>query len=99
MTSPTPIRFAQDRTLVVPAGCLVKTGYVPLPVAFACHDRMSPGDVELAYRRRLQLGDAQPWPPPVGAWHGDVFRVHDGRHESLAAQMLGFEHLLVAWIE
>ena len=83
----------------MPAGALVKTAYVPLPVAFACHDRMSVGDVEAVYRRRLQLGSAQPWPPPVGAWRGDVFHVYDGRHEAIAAQMLGFQHLLVAWME
>lgn len=95
-----PIRFAQDRTLIVPAGALVKTGYVPLDgLRFACRDRMAIGDVETAYRRRLQLGSAQPWPPPVGEWQDGNFVLFDGRHESVAALMLGFEHLLVAWVE
>ena len=83
-----------------PSGAIVRTGYVPVhQVRLACRDRMAVGDGEAAYRRRLQLGNAQPWPPPVGHWEGEAFVIVDGRHEYVAALMLGFEELLVAWVE
>lgn len=99
--SPQPLRIAEDRSFVVPAGHVVRTGYVPCGrVDLACRDRMAIGDVDIAYRRRLQLGDAQPWPPPVGEWSDDHrFCLTDGRHEYIAAIMLGFREILVAWIE
>jgi hypothetical protein len=94
------VAIAADRSIRVPPGALVRTGYVELErVRLACRDRMAVGDVEVAYRRRLQLGDAQEWPPPVGEWTGDRFTVLDGRHSYVAALMLGSTHLLVAWLE
>jgi hypothetical protein len=95
-----PVIVAEDRTLRVPAGALVRTGYVEVHrVRLACRDRMAIGDVEAAYRKRLQLGSDQPWPPPVGDWEDETFCIHDGRHEYVAALMLGCTHVLVAWIE
>lgn len=94
------VRLAEDRSMAVPQGASVRTGYVPIhSVVFACRDRMSVGDVDLAYRKRLQLGERQPWPCPRGHWDGDRFVLVDGRHEYVAALMLGFEALLVAWVE
>lgn len=93
-----PLLIAEDRSLVVPPGSRVETGYVRIDlVRLACRDRMAVGDVERAYRRLLGT-PGQPWPPPVGAWDGQRFVVYDGRHEYVAALMLGVEHLLVAWV-
>lgn len=101
-----PVDVAEDRTLRVGPGQLVRTGYVPAHrIRLACRARMAVGDVESAYRRRLQLGDSQPWPPPVGRWEEDPedgrrqFVITDGRHEYVAALMLGHRSILVAWLE
>ena len=90
----------QDRSISVPPGHRVVTGYVPIEdVKMACRARMAVGDVESAYRRQLALGDHQAFPPPNGVWEGDRFVLRDGRHAFLSALMLGFTHLLVAWLE
>jgi hypothetical protein len=47
----------------------------------------------------LQLGSQQRWPCPVGHWEGERFVITDGRHQYVAALMLGLEFLLVAWTE
>lgn len=95
-----PILLAEDRSLAVPPGATVRTGYVAIDaVKLACRDRMAVGDVDRAYQRRLQLGDHQPWPCPRGHWEGDRFVVVDGRHDVIAATMLGLDHVLVAWPE
>lgn len=89
-----------DRSLTVPRGAIVRTGYVAVEnVRMACRERMSVGDVDRAFQKRLQHGDAQPWPCPNGRWDGERFELHDGRHEFIATLMLGHTHLLVAWIE
>ena len=91
--------MAEDRTLLVPAGAIVRSGYARTDrIRLECTDRMAVGDVEAAYRRRLQLGASQPWPPPIGRWDGDTFVVTDGRHEVVAAIMLGFREILVGWV-
>lgn len=90
----------EDRTMVVPRGHVVKTAYVPVHrIRMACRERMDASAVERAYRRQLSLGDAQAWPCPVGWWEGDTFCLQDGRHAYVAALMLGFDHLLVAWLQ
>lgn len=89
-----------DRSFLVPQGATVQTGYVPLhKVRLACRERMAVGDVAAAYQKRLQWGEQQPFPCPNGEWEGEAFVIHDGRHEYVAALMLGFEALLVAWID
>ena len=96
----TAVAIAEDRSLVVPAGQLVRTGYVAVEaVTLACRDRMALGDVREAFERQLQLGAAQRWPCPRGHWSGERFIIVDGRHEYVAALMLGRSHLLVAWTE
>jgi hypothetical protein len=86
--------------MAVPPGHLVRTGYVAVEqVTLACRDRMTPGDVKLAYERLLQLGDHQPWPAPRGHWQDDRFVIADGRHQFVASLMLGKSHIFVAWID
>ena len=95
-----PVSVAEDRSMAVPAGATVRTGYVPVEdVALACRERMAIGDVERAMQRRMSCAPGQPWPCPVGEWKGGRFWISDGRHEYVAAVMLGCSHLLVAWIE
>lgn len=93
-----PVACAEDRSIAVPAGHVVVTGYVAVEdVRLACRDRMAIGDVDRAYQRRLQLADRQPWPCPRGHWDGERFVIVDGRHEFVAALMIGHSHLLFAW--
>lgn len=93
------VLLAADRTLRVPRGATVRTGYVDVfRVRLDCRDRMAVGDVAEKYRELLQLGDGCRWPCPVGYWEGDTFHVTDGRHEWVAAVMLGREQILVAWV-
>jgi len=95
-----PVAIAQDRSISVPPGHIVKTGYVHVDqVKMACRERMAIGDVNTAYQKRLQLGENQSWPPPRGHWEGERFVVEDGRHEYLATLMLGHQYLFVAWLE
>ena len=88
--------------LVVPAGHTVRTGYVPIHevVVFTSFGhQLLPAEVERTYRRQLELGDQQAWPPPTGYWREDRrFVLTDGRNRFVAALMLGIEHLLVAWL-
>lgn len=94
-----PITLAEDRSIAVPPGHVIVTGYVPVEnVVLACRERMAIGDVNVAYQRRLQLGANQPWPCPRGHWQGERFCIVDGRHEYVAALMLGHSHVLVAWL-
>lgn len=94
------VSFAADRSLLVPPGHIVRTGYIPIfQCRLACRERMAIGDIKLAYERRLQLGSNQSWPPPVGHWEETVFMIEDGRHEWLAAVALGVEYILVAWLD
>lgn len=95
-----PVSLSQDRTISVPPGAVVKTGYVDVfKVRLSCRERMAVGDVDRAFQRRLQAAPNQPYPSPLGQWDGDIFVIQDGRHEWVAAVMLGQSHLLVAWME
>lgn len=95
-----PVKTYEDRSMVVPAGKVVCTGYVAIDkIRMACRDRMAVGDVAAAYQKILCLGDTQRWPPPVGSWDGSTFVITDGRHEYIASLMIGRAHLLVAWID
>lgn len=87
--------------MVVPPGSKVITDYVPIEdVVLACRDRMQPSDVERAMQRIMSCAPASPWPCPVGQWREDKrFAVHDGRHQAVAALMLGHSHILVAWVD
>lgn len=91
----------EDRSMIVPPGSIVKTAYVSISaIELACKERMAVGDVDRAYQKRLQMAPDQPWPPPLGHWGTPhSFVIEDGRHEYVAALMLGCSHLLVAWME
>jgi hypothetical protein len=94
------VTIAEDRSIAVPRGAIVRTGYVPIhKVRLGCNERMAVGDIAAAYQKRLQLGDRQPFPCPNGAWEGETFCIYDGRHEYVATLMLGFDQILVAWVE
>lgn len=59
---------------------------------------MNPEAVEAKFRRFLNLGDNSAWPPVVGHWSEDRFIVMDGRHEYLAALMIGRTRIFVCWL-
>ena len=86
----------------VPAGHLVETGYVAIHdvVCHAPHGhQLYPGEIERAYRRQLELGSDQGWPPATGYWREDGrFVLTDGRNRYVAALMLGLDYILVAWL-
>lgn len=98
-----PVSLAADRSLAVPPGHVVKTGYVSVySIRMGCRTRMAVGDVDTAVRKLLQLGDASSFPCPNGAWEdpsSETFVLYDGRHEWIAHLMLGREYMLVAWTE
>lgn len=96
-----PAQALEDRSLRVPAGHVVVTGYIETHrVRLRCRERMAIGDVEAAYRRVLANGGDAIHPTPNGRWCEDgEFELADGRHEYIARLMLGFEHILVTWIE
>lgn len=90
----------QDRSISVAPGYRVVTGYVPIEqITMANRTRMAVGDIDIAYRKQLALGDHQAFPCPNGRWDGERFIIHDGRHCYISALMLGMTHLLVAWVE
>ena len=90
--------WAGDR---VATGHTIETGYVPIHDVVIHAPRghhLYPAEVERAYRRQLELGDDQGWPPPTGYWRDGRFVLTDGRNRYVAALMLGVEHILVAWL-
>lgn len=90
----------EDRSLHVPPGHVVATAWVdPQRCRLGSRARMSPEAVEKKFRQLLQQGDGAIWPPPRGRWDDGMFVVEDGRHELLAALMLGRTEILVAWLE
>lgn len=60
---------------------------------------MSPEAVEKKFRRLLNIGDCAPWPPVVGHWGDGRFLVDDGRHDYLAALMIGRDKPYACWLE
>ncbi|MEW5927806.1 MAG: hypothetical protein AB1941_09990 [Gemmatimonadota bacterium] len=100
------VSLTEDRSIAVPAGHLIRTDYVRVErVRLACRERMAIGDVDRAYQRTLQLGASERWPCPIGEWETDAedgarqFVIRDGRHQYVAALMMGKSHILVAWLE
>jgi len=93
-----------DRHKILPPGKIIVTGYVKIwDIELACRDRMAVGDVDMAFRRLLQLGENSMWPCPNGYWqitsNGRKFVIEDGRHEYVAAVMLGRKYMLCAWMD
>ena len=93
------VMVAEDRSMCVQPHQVVRTAWVDIDLCkLGCRLPMSPEAVEKKFRRLLNLGDCAPWPPVVGHWEGERFLVDDGRHDYLAALMLGREKLFVCWL-
>jgi hypothetical protein len=85
-----------DRSIRVPTGAIVKTGYLDVfKVGLACRERMAVGDVSGAYQKLLQLGPDEQFPCPNGYWDDQTFVTQDGRHQWFASVMLGTTRMLV----
>ncbi|MFH5926432.1 hypothetical protein [Roseomonas sp. SXEYE001] len=94
------VRVAEDRSLSVRPGQIVRTAWVDIDLCrLGNRARMSPEAVEKKYRRLLNLGDCAPWPPVVGHWDAERFVVCDGRHDYLASLMIGRDKIFVCWLE
>jgi hypothetical protein len=93
------VLVAEDRSMCVQPYQTVQTAWVDIDLCkLGCRVPMSPEAVEKRFRRLLNLGDCAPWPPIVGHWEGERFVVDDGRHDYLAALMLGREKVFVCWL-
>lgn len=95
------VRIAEDRSMCVNRDQAVATAWIDIDLArLGSRVRMAPEAVKESARRLVNIGpDHAAWPPIVGSWGKDGrFIVWDGRHEYLAALMLGRERLFVGWI-
>ena len=94
------VRVLQDRSMCVRPDQLVRTAWVDVDCCrLGSRTPMGVGDVEHAVRKLVNQGEGLgTWPPPVGHWDGERFVVDEGRHEYLAALMLGRERVFVAWL-
>jgi hypothetical protein len=91
---------AEDRSMCVQPHQLVRTAWVDIDLCrLGFRMPMSPEAVEKKFRRLLNIGECAPWPPVVGHWEGERFVVDDGRHDYLAALMLGRDKLFVCWLD
>ena len=94
------VMVAEDRSMCVQPDQTVRTAWIDIDLCkLGGRVPMSPEAVEKKFRRLLNLDQAAPWPPIVGHWRGERFLVDDGRHDYLAALMLGRERLFVCWLE
>jgi hypothetical protein len=94
------VTVAEDRSMCVRPNQGVRTGWVDIDLCrLSFRAPMSPEAVEKKYRRLLNLGECAPWPPIVGHWEEGRFVVCDGRHDYLAALMIGRDKLFVCWLE
>jgi hypothetical protein len=94
------VMVPEDRSMCVQPHQVVRTAWVDIDLCrLNTRLPMSPEAVEKKYRRLLNLGDCAPWPPVVGHWADGRFVVCDGRHDYLAALMIGRDKLFVCWLE
>jgi hypothetical protein len=94
------VTVPEDRSMCVQPHQVVRTAWVDIDLCrLSFRLPMSPEAVEKKYRRLLNLGDCAPWPPVVGHWEDGRFVVCDGRHDYLAALMIGRDKLFVCWLE
>ncbi len=97
---PMSVMVAEDRSMCVQPHQVVRTAWIDIDVCrLGFRSVMSPEAVEKKFRRLLNIGEAAPWPPIVGHWESGHFLVDDGRHDYLAALMLGRQKLFVCWLE
>jgi hypothetical protein len=90
-----------DKTIAVPPGQVVRTGYVPIDdIVLGCKERMSIGDVLDKYELVKQNAPNAIFPAPMGGWVMDGrFVVEDGRHLIEGYRLNGYTHVLVMWLE
>jgi hypothetical protein len=94
------VMVSEDRSMCVQPHQVVRTAWVDIDLCrLSFRLPMSPEAVEKKYRRLLNLGQCAPWPPIVGHWEDGRFVVCDGRHDYLAALMIGRDKLFVCWLE
>ena len=94
------VTVAEDRSMCVQPHQVVRTAWIDIDSCkLGFRLRMSPEAVEKKFRRLLNLGEGAPWPPIVEHWEGERFLVDDGRHDYLAALMIGRDKLFVCWLE
>ena len=94
------VMVPEDRSMCVQPNQVVRTAWVDIDLCrLSFRAPMSPESVERKYRRLLNLGDCAPWPPIVGHWEDGRFVVCDGRHDYVAALMIGRDKLFVCWLE
>jgi hypothetical protein len=94
------VMVAEDRSMCIQPHQVVRTAWVDIDLCkLGFRLPMSPEAVEKKFRRLLNIGDCAPWPPVVGHWEGQRFLVDDGRHDYLAALMMGRDKLFVCWLE
>lgn len=94
------VTLMRDRSMLVAPEESVGTAWIDIDLCvLGCRDRMAVGDVGDKWRELLQRGANAGWPPPRGSWRQDGrFVIEDGRHEYIAALMMGQERLFVAWL-
>lgn len=91
--------IVEDRHMLVEPGRVVTTAWISIDrCQLGCRERMDAAAIERAYRKLLQMGECQSWPPIIGFWVGDRFSVTDGRHEYLALLALGRLKIFVGWL-
>jgi hypothetical protein len=89
----------EDRSMNVRPDQVVTTDWIDIDdCKIGNRTRMDAAAIERAYRKYLQAGGCQIWPPIVGHWEGERFTVCDGRHEYLALLALGRTKIFVAWL-
>lgn len=87
--------------IVVPAAHVLRYGYAPHGrIRFAEYGGQQWDAVVRHANQIADLGNsAQPADCPFGYWDGDTFVIQDGRHRYLALVGLGFQQILVRWLE
>ena len=92
--------FTIDRTISVPPGSIVRTGYVPIEkIRLSSYENLSLPDIKEKYEIFKQNAPNQIFPCPIGNWEQVNFVIVDGRHAFVALMILGMSHILVAWID
>lgn len=89
-----------DRTIQVPVGKVVRTGYVEThKVRLDNTTPVAIGDVQEKYEVVKQNSPNAVFPAPMGEWRGDEFWIEDGRHTYFAYLLNGYTNILVMWLD
>jgi hypothetical protein len=86
------VMVTENRSMCVQPYQVVRTAWVDIDLCkLGSRLPMSPEAVEKKFRRLFNIGHCAPWPPIVGHWEVGRLLVDDGRHDCLAALMMGPE--------